>query len=206
MEDNKDLTTEQKILEAAEELFVEKGFAATSTTEIARLAGCNHAMLHYYFRTKEKLFQTIFEEKIKLFVGAFFITDGSEGSFEENLRRKISAHFDLIGQNPRLPLFILRELGSKPERVSLLREAIGNLPQTLLQRLGQDLEGEIALGNIRPVTPQDLLLNILSLNAFTFASLPLIASVIGVSPDQQAWFLQHRKEEIIETIVRSLQA
>ena len=73
----KDISTEQLILEAAEKLFLEKGFAMTSTTEIARVAGCNQALVHYYFRTKENLFQSIFENKFRMLISTLPIDSQS---------------------------------------------------------------------------------------------------------------------------------
>lgn len=81
MEQTREQSMESIILETAERLFLDKGFALTSTTEIAREAGCNQALVHYYFRTKEQLFIRIFEEKIKIFAGAFFSIDEKPGNF-----------------------------------------------------------------------------------------------------------------------------
>ena len=86
---------EQAILRAAERLFLDKGFALTSTTEIAREAGCNQALVHYYFRTKENLFEKIFEQKIRMLISNIFSIDREGGTFEEKLRRKIEAHFEI---------------------------------------------------------------------------------------------------------------
>ncbi len=204
MQKKKDLTTEQKILEVAEKLFLDKGFAATSTTEIAKKAGCNHAMLHYYFRTKEKLFQKIFENKIGLFAQAFLEPGNPEDDFETNLRRRVSAHFDMIRNNPKLPLLILTEMASNPERIALLRESLGSFPDKLFESLNKDLEKEIEKGTIRPVSGRNLLMNILSLNAFFFASLPVFSLMLGMPKGDTKAFIEQRREEITETIIHSL--
>ena len=101
--------TEQIILEAAEKLFLDKGYAATKTTEIAQEAGINHAMLHYYFRTKENLFNKIFENKVQYFLSSFTSAFNQDLPFLEKIKLSVENHFDFIGTNPKIPMFIMRE-------------------------------------------------------------------------------------------------
>ena len=84
------LNMEQTILESATELFLKKGFKATFTTEIAKEAGCNQALVHYYFRTKDRLFEAIFQEMVKFFVGALHDIGKEEPPFMEKLEKKSS--------------------------------------------------------------------------------------------------------------------
>ena len=109
---------EQAILRAAERLFLDKGFALTSTTEIAREAGCNQALVHYYFRTKENLFEKIFEQKIRMLISNIFSIDREGGTFEEKLRRKIEAHFEILKKNPKIPFLVINEITTNPERIA----------------------------------------------------------------------------------------
>jgi len=88
MKTGKDSNTEQMILETAERLFLRKGYAMTSTTEIAREVGCNQALVHYYFRTKDRLFEAIFEKKVRLFVSTLLQVTHEEVPFEEKLKRR----------------------------------------------------------------------------------------------------------------------
>jgi AcrR family transcriptional regulator len=87
---------EKTILEAAEKLFLEKGFAMVSTTQIAKVAGCNQALVHYYFRTKDRLFEAIFAEKLKTFFSVIFQPQDESLTFEEKLKKYIGAHFDIL--------------------------------------------------------------------------------------------------------------
>ena len=102
-----DTNLEQLILETAEKLFLDKGFAMTSTTEIAKKAGCNQALVHYYFRTKENLFQSIFERKIKLLISTFIEGVNPDMTFEERLKHKIESHFEMVRANPKLPFLVV---------------------------------------------------------------------------------------------------
>lgn len=204
METKKDSTTEEKILNSAEELFLEKGFALTSTTEIAKAAGCNHALVHYYFRTKEKLFQKIFENKLALLFNAFFAANDPHDSFEQKICKKVSAHFDILVANPKLPALILSDMVGHKERMRLAIDAMGSQPRRLLKQLEEELEAEIQQGKIRPIKAYDFLLNILSLNVFFFLSMPLFLHVMDINEEMKRNLLEHRKQEIVETLLRSL--
>ncbi len=114
---SKDISTEEKILEAAKEVFLKKGFDGARMQEIADTAGINKAMLHYYFRTKDRLFEHIFVTAISnIFpkVGGIFISDAP---FEDKIRAFIRDYLSFILQNPFLPIFILHEMSANPERL-----------------------------------------------------------------------------------------
>lgn len=199
-----DLSMEVKIQDVAERLFMNKGFAQTSTTEIAREVGCNQALVHYYFRTKENLFLTVVRRKIHLFAAGFFARDTTDATFEERIRRKVEAHFDLLAQVPKFPLLMLTDMTANTERIALMKEAVGNIPRDVLAALDNDLRLEIEKGHIRPISARTLFMNILSLNAFFFMSLPLLSAVLNMDDAQKEQFIHQRKEEIIETVLRSL--
>ena len=107
---------EAKILQTAEELFLEKGFDATSTTDIARKVGCNQALVHYYYRTKENLFFQIFSKKFNLLMS--YINSGAQGadSLEQVIQRFIDFYFHILSSNRNLPFFMINELIMNPER------------------------------------------------------------------------------------------
>ncbi len=201
-ERNQDM--EAKILEAADNLFSERGFAMTSTTEIAKEAGCNQALVHYYFRTKDRLFEAIFELKLKLFVKAFLKIGSEDLPFEEKLKRKIEAHFDILSANQRLPFLVFNELLTNPERVKGIRTRIIPFALEAYEQFDQELKAAIAKGEIRPITPLDLILNVISINVSTFIAAPVIRSVMGLDDKAFAELVTHRRAETVETILRSL--
>ena len=161
---NADKNMEQAILDAATKLFIEKGFKATSTTEIAKEAGCNQALVHYYFRTKDRLFNAIFEKKMKFFVMNLLQISDENISFREKLAKKIETHFDVVSEEPRFPLFFFTELASNPDRRAMLKESLGTFPQLIVGQFQQELKEEIDKGTIRPISVFDLLMTIVSLN------------------------------------------
>jgi AcrR family transcriptional regulator len=132
-------TTEKAILDAAETLFMERGFATTSTTDIAKRAGCNQALIHYYYRTKDKLFEAIFRRKAPVFLAAFFRSDLKDLPFEERMRRRVETHFDLLLENPRVPFLVINEIFVNPGRL----EAYVPLFRDTLKSAAADLQAEL---------------------------------------------------------------
>ena len=193
--------TEQIILEAAEKLFLDKGFSATKTTEIAQEAGINHAMLHYYFRTKENLFNKIFENKAQYFLSSFSTTFSRELSFREKIKLSVETHFDFIGTNPKLPMFIIREIVSNKEKREFILQKIISQGITVFKEMNQTIEEEIKKGNCQPVNPIDLILNIASLNVFAY-----ITGQIFFDTDEVGLktYLEQRKKNNVEVIFKSL--
>ncbi len=199
-----DKNMEYQILEAAEKLFLEQGFAKTTTGQIAKLAGCNQALVHYYYRTKDNLFDKIFEEKIKLVVTNLMTVNKSDISIEERIPQMISMHFDFLKQNPNLLMFVLNEITSNPERVHFLVNKLQNYPKSVLDTLDTDLKKEIEKGNIRPITSTDLLLTIVSLNIAPFIILPTLQKALSLPDTAFQDLLEHRKQEVIDTVLARL--
>ncbi len=204
MNETRDAGLEKSILDTAERLFMEKGFALTSTTEIARIVGCNQAMVHYYYRTKERLFEAVFENKVKLFFSNFIQISEMNLPFEEKLRIKIEAHFDMLLQNPRLPFLIVNELTTNPERIKKLKEKIGVYPKTVFMQLEDELRRESEAGRIRQITAIDLIISIVSLNAGIFLATPIINEALGLPESEFKVFAEARKKENVKIILQSL--
>ena len=133
--------TEVRILQAAEKEFLEKGYAGAKTTDIAAAAGVTHAMLHYYFRTKDKLFDKIVSEKIdklvEILLGAF---GNPELPLKERLSEGISRHFEFLVANPGLPRFIINELAMHPERIDYIRDRLFDKTGNVLRGIQKELD------------------------------------------------------------------
>jgi AcrR family transcriptional regulator len=200
-----DIGMEQAILDAAERMFMEKGFALTSTTGIAKAAGCNQALVHYYYRTKENLFETIFEKKAMVFFSGFSAIDEGASSFGESLRRKIEAHFDMVRANPQLPFLIINELTTNPGRIESIKERIGKIAAGVFFPLEARLKEEIAAGRIRPISAYDLVINIISLNVMFFLASPIVRAARDLSDEDYELAVDARRKESVDSILRSLQ-
>ena len=206
MDINSENSMEQSILDAAEKLFLEKGFAATSTTQIAKEVGCNQALVHYYFRTKDNLFNRIFEKKFGDFFQVIFDTTQLEQlDFKQKIRHICESHFDLLNKNPKIPMLILNELSRRPDHIELLREKLHVLPEKLFELMEKDLQTEVDAGRIREVSFMDVVMTMISLNVSIFTLLPVAAQALLISAEQQKMILAHRRSENVEIILRYLQ-
>lgn len=191
-----------KILECAEGLFVEKGFNLTSTTAIAKAAGCTQALVHYYFRTKENLFQTIFSKKLNLFIDTIAMTEDESLPFTEMLELRITRLFDLLVENPKLPVMVFNEFIVNQK--DPLQQLFFNSCSESMKKLEKKITEQIALGKIRETTVLDLTLNIFSLVVSFFVYLPFLEDTGVVTDDNRKEFMEHRKREIIDTVIKSL--
>ncbi|MDR1414289.1 MAG: TetR/AcrR family transcriptional regulator [Odoribacteraceae bacterium] len=201
-----DTTTQQAIMSAAEIEFMEKGFAAAKTTAIARRAGVTHAMLHYYYRTKENLFNQVFQAKIQLLADSFTTILGREMPFLEKIEQGVGAHFDFLAANPRLPLFVLREIVDNSDRREVCREVLLPVFKGVIEKLQKALNAEIESGSVAPVSAMDMMLNMVSMNVFAILSLPVAMLLAEVKEEDRDRFLERRKRQIIEQVLTQLKA
>lgn len=196
---------EQAILEAAEREFLAKGFDGARTISIARAAGVTHAMLHYYFRTKENIFERILDEKMRLMGELVMTTFGRPGlPLLERLRDGIARHFDFIVINPDLPRFIVNEVFARPERHEVMRQRLRKIMDDLLSGMQSQLDESAARGETEPMDARMLMLDIISLNVFIFIAYPIIEPILGDLTADRERFFELRKQENIETIMRRL--
>ena len=201
----KEKNKEQAILEAAENEFLEKGFEAAKTTKIASLAGVTHAMLHYYYRTKENLFDLVFDKKIRILKESMFSSfENPDIPFLEKVKSGIEAHFEIVRANQSLPRFVLNELVYKPKRLKLFEGRVKRIAASVSGKISAEIEREVKKGTINPIDPVTLMLDIASMNIFVFAALPLLRIfAVGAYESEEA-FLEARKKENVEIIMRRL--
>lgn len=196
---------EQDILIAAEEEFLTKGYDGARTTSIAQKAGVTHAMLHYYFRTKEQLFERIVEQKFST-VGMSMASVIADTSLPiiDRIIHGAGVHFDIAAKDPKLPAFIIHEILSNPERSTVIREKVKWITLNVHQNLQAQLDMAANRGEIRKVDAGDLLLDIISLNVFSILIYPFMSQVAdGFLPNYED-FKVKRKAEIADTIRRKL--
>lgn len=196
--------TEQAILDAAEIEFLDKGFVLTKTTEIAARAGVNHALLHYYFRTKENLFEKVFEKKVHELSESLLATIGKDRPFLDCLKGGVEAHFDFIASNPQLPHFIFNELIQNPSRLEKCKPLIAPVLAAVYNTMKIGIAKSVKEGIIRDIDPMHLMYDIVSMNVVVFVMQPVIGEVIEVEGKQYADFLKQRKAENVETILSRL--
>jgi len=198
----KEKGTEQKILAAARSIFITNGMMGARMQDIADKAGINKALLHYYFSTKEKLFEMIFlEEGQKFFPKINMIFDSDLPLFDK-IERFTEEYLDEIRENPYLPLFVINEINRQPDKFLKKMWSKNNLPRPdkfLLQ-----IDKEVKKGTIHPVSPVHLLLNILSMCVFPFMAKPMFMQIIGLDELQFRLLIEQRKKEIPKFIINSI--
>lgn len=196
--------TEQAILEAAERLFLEKGYARTSTTEIARAAGCNQALVHYYFRTKDNLFESIFERKVLMLFGSARRIQEKDASFEERLAARVEAHFDLLAANPGIPPLVFSELLTNPARIQSLRARMGDAAMEILGAWKKEFDAEVRKGTVRPMEMIDLLLTIFSVNVAPFLLGPVLRTATGMPDGEYQRIMERRRKANVRIVLESI--
>jgi len=207
---SRDGDTERRILDAAHRVFLRSGTAGARTQEIAGEAGVNSALLHYYFRSKERLATAVFHRAAReLFpvVAGILISDQP---LEEKARRVISVELDRLSQTPYLPAYVISELAYHPERIHQLMAALtgtapGALGQTVLAKIEAQIRAEARAGRMRPIRAEQFLVNLLSLCIFPFAAQPMLAALLGLDGASFTRFIRDRKRELPEFFMRALQ-
>lgn len=204
----KDSDTEQRILLAARKVFVRRGTAGARMQEIAAEAGVNQALLHYYFRSKNRLAEAVFREAAGRLVPAVVRMLSAEASLEAKVEQFVRLYIDTVRQNPFLPGYILSELHHHPERLVAMKDSAGAHPaqmiQALLQRLGAQLEERAAAGTIRPIAPEQFVANLMGLVVIPFVARPVLDAAFGF--DQAAFerFLDARRADLPAFILNAL--
>jgi TetR/AcrR family transcriptional regulator len=204
MAEKNDISTEQAIMDAAEELFLENGYDRTSTTAIARKAGCNQALVHYYYRSKENLFGLVFRKKVAGFLSFLEQLTQEDLPFEERLKKRIAAHFDMIRTNERMPVIFFMEIATNKDLAKMLLESFKDLPLPVIQHIQMELDAEFQAGRIRQTQATDLVFSIFAMNIMAFLLKPVIQLYTDASPEVMEKMLQERKESNIQTILFSL--
>ncbi|WP_299179083.1 TetR/AcrR family transcriptional regulator [uncultured Chryseobacterium sp.] len=164
-----DTSTEEKIIAAARKVFLEKGYAATRTRDIAEEAGINLALLNYYFRSKGKLFQLVMVEKLQLLFSVVLpIINNDELTLEQKLETLAENYINLLINNPDLPLFVISEIRANPEE---FRDKLQ------VQYIMQNSSLANQIREKRPdVEPVHFIVSLLGMTIFPFVAKPILFS------------------------------
>jgi len=198
----KDKSTEEKILDAARKVFVQKGLDGARMQDIADEAGINKALLHYYFRTKDKLFEMIFLETVGKIFPRFEMILLSDMDFFDKIRQIVSSYIEVIIHNPYLPLFVLNEMNKNPE-FGIVDFFKVQRP-VVIHRFMEDIEKEVSKGTIKAVSPAHLLVNMMSMCIFPFVAKPVINIMLDLDELQFRNMMEQRKRVVAEFIIESI--
>jgi AcrR family transcriptional regulator len=198
----KDTDAKEKILEAARNVFMHKGMFGARMQDIADEAGINKALLHYYFKNKEKLFEEIFlEAASKLFSKVNDIVS-SDLPFFEKIEKFCDSYITVVLENPYLPLFVLNEINQDPEYFR--KKLWGKDKSPKAKKFMEQIAEEVKKGTIREVSPLHLFLNLISMTIFPFVSKPMLQMNVGLDEQQFRMAMEQRKKEIPQFIINSI--
>ena len=166
--------TEQKIIASAEKLFYQKGKAGTSMQDIADDAGINRTLLNYYFRSKDQLFEAVFRNAMSHFVPNLAAMLHSDMTFRDYVSQMIETVIDTMLENPQIPIFVLQELSSNPDRMPEIIKEMGIDPAVAMNKMESEQRKEF--GSL--MDPRQVIINILSLCIFPFAARPVVTEIL----------------------------
>ena len=202
MKKTKDISTEERIKAAARKVLHQKGFAGTRTRDIAEEAGINHAMLNYYFRSKEKLFEMVMMETMaQFFKGVNLMLNDEKTSLDEKIDLIVSNYVDLLLKEPELPTFILNEVRPNPQAFVEQNPIKEALTHSVLTR--QYAEA-VARGEITEPNLMQAILNVIGLVIFPFIAKPILTSIINIPEEQYKALMLQRKTLIPQWIKATL--
>ncbi len=196
------ISTPDKILNAAVDEFTEKGYGNARMMSIAARAGVSHSMLHYYYRSKEELFQKVFNSKVELISSILYGLYDENESFLTLVRKFAERQFDECRKNPGFLLFMVRDIIPVPENLKkVVALAEDQIPEHI-EHLQSILDKESDEGKIRKINILDLMLDVISINASSFIAIPVLQEL---SPEIDIdKFLESRKKSNVEFLLASL--
>ena len=193
--------TETEILIAAKEIFQQKGMAGARMQEIADKAKINKALLHYYYRSKQLLFEAVFKSAFSLLAPQLNKVLNDDSDLFEKIRKFTENYVSFEIKQPYLPNFVIQELNKNPEFVQKLRSE-KNFPS--IEKFKLQVSDAINQGIIKPIEAEQLFINIISLNIFPFIGEPLLMALVNVDKESYNKILENRKTEVAEFIINSI--
>ena len=197
----KDQNTEEKILAAAKQVFLEKGLDGARMQDIADKAGINKALLHYYFRSKDKLFEVIYAEAASTFLPRIATVMASDLSLFEKIETFVKEYIEMLIENPYLPLFILTELNRQPQ--AFIQKIWGNR-RPPIEKLIDQIDREVKNKKIKPIPAIHLMMNMTSMCIFPFVARPMVQWVSKINDAQFKQLMEQRKTEVAKFIIDSI--
>ncbi len=194
--------TEQKILDAAREIFHKKGYDGARMQEIANKANINKGLLHYYFKTKDSLFETIFSTAFRKVLGQLESILLKEIPLEEKIDLMVDGYMDMLSKNTALPRFVMNELSTNPDQF-IARHINSNMKKAF-SVFEKDVQKEIKARKIQPIDSRQLCINIIALSIFPYMGKPILQTVVGVNNKEYQLLLQERREHIKTFIKQAL--
>jgi len=199
--------TETKILDAAKEVFQHKGLTGARMQEIADKAGINKALLHYYYRTKDKLFEKVFDLAFSVFIPKIRdIVLSTDKTVFEKIEFFVENYINLLQKHPYIPGFVINELNRNPEiLVHVFEKNVQFKEMNLFEKFDNQLQDEVNKGIIRSVDSRNLMTNVIGLCIFPIVARPIIQGIMfNNNKEEYDVFLAQRKKFVTDFIIHSI--
>ncbi|MCB0837359.1 MAG: TetR/AcrR family transcriptional regulator [Bacteroidetes bacterium] len=201
----KEENTKERILEAARKIFHQKGLSGARMSEIAEAAEINKAMLHYYFKTKQDLFDHVFLEAFKQIFPQVISIVGSDKNLDEKIREISSFYNQLLTEKPELPVFVLSSIQENADHfVETITQNIPNNSMEIMGKLMMQIAAAHQKGEIRAIDPRHLIINLVAMSIFPFAMKPLLTKIFGMDEAAFQAFITERKTAVAEFVLNSI--
>jgi TetR/AcrR family transcriptional regulator len=198
----KDQDTEQVILQAARKIFTRKGLTGARMQDIADQAGFNKALVHYYFTSKDKLFDLVFEQEFSNLFSSLAMIVSSDLPLFEKIEKIISLDIERLSQFPGLPIFVLNEMSRNPE---VILKRLKKIPvEKVLEVFQKQINAEIRKGTIKKISAEQLFINIQSLCIFPFIARPMIKGLMQMDEKMYMAMIRKRKTEVAQFIISAI--
>ena len=197
-----ELSAQERIKIAATKVFTLKGLEGARMQDIADEANINKAMLHYYFRNKKQLFEIIFEEKLHKIFGAMELLIFSKDAFENRIRAFVEKQISIVIEFPVMPIFVMLEVRKNPE---LLEGKFKNIPLDVIRdNFRKVIDAEVMSGNIRRISLEELLMNVMSLCIYPIIAEPILKYVLDLNQESYFELIEARKKSVSDLIINDL--
>ncbi len=205
----RDRDTEWRILDAAHTIFIRRGTAGARMQDIAAEAGVNQALLHYYFRSKDRLSEAVFRRAAAELFPRVIEVMASAAALEEKVARVVHLELDHLSRTPYLPGYIIGELTHHPDRARQLMSALTGMAAdevrpTVLNTLRRQLEAGARAGTVRRIAPEQFMVNLISLCIFPFAARPVLFALLGLNERGFDRFIDERRRELPAFFLRAI--
>ena len=194
------MSKEEAILLAAEQEFFAKGYDAASTASIAKTVGVTHAMVNYYYRSKEKLFFQILDGKIHAAMAGLKPLMDADGDYVAVLTEIALAIFDMMNENRRLPFLIQDIARTHPDFLLRYKEVFQSVCMGSIGKHSERMKQAAAQGKMRECSMHDVFDTILTLRCGPFLNLEILANIAKIPEPRINAYLASRREEIVKII------
>lgn len=197
---------EEQILLVAKELFMQNGYEGVSTTQVAKAVGCNQALVHYYYRTKQNLFKIICQQEIQKMLKILADIPQEDISFENFIEKIIEAQIGFLKNNPDAPFFIIGELRHNSEVLKMMRELFSEFDKEIVGKIRMFVQMKQSKGELKDISIEDLLIDIVSLDVMSFVGQVLFTQILEMDSQTQEAFLERRKTHIKKLILSNIKS